>query len=116
MSVSGDSDSNYVDGINVVRDFQVSLESFAFSQTNLKTPRKRELQATDATEDSNIRHRNYLSSDAGPEDELDLGPSTSRTNQPPRKKKRGYAPPETYAHLRVLQDILADDLDGTLSR
>ena len=28
------------------------------------------------------------------------------------KKKRGYAPPETYAHLNCLQDYLKEDLDG----
>lgn len=29
------------------------------------------------------------------------------------KKKRGYAPPGTYAHLNSLQDYLKNDLDGT---
>jgi TDG/mug DNA glycosylase family protein len=30
----------------------------------------------------------------------------------PSKKKRGYAAPETYAHLDDLPDILMEDLDG----
>jgi hypothetical protein len=30
----------------------------------------------------------------------------------PTKKKRGYAPPEAYAHLGLLPDHLKDELDG----
>lgn len=30
----------------------------------------------------------------------------------PAKKQRGYAAPETYAHLEVLPDHLKDELDG----
>lgn len=29
-----------------------------------------------------------------------------------KKPKRGFAPPEQYAHLNFLQDILKEDLDG----
>jgi len=35
-----------------------------------------------------------------------------RERSPKKKVKRGYAPPETYAHLNALQDCLADMLDG----
>lgn len=34
------------------------------------------------------------------------------SNQSPKKKKRSYATPETYAHLPGLQDWLKSELDG----
>ena len=37
----------------------------------------------------------------------DAGASSSA-----KKPKRGYAPPEQYAHLNFLQDYLQEDLDG----
>ena len=43
----------------------------------------------------------------------------SKSSQSPKKKrrqgKRGYAPPETYAHLSHLTDCLKFELDGALS-
>lgn len=36
------------------------------------------------------------------------------SSQSPKKKKRSYATPETYAHLPGLQDCLKDELDGNL--
>jgi hypothetical protein len=51
---------------------------------------------------------------------LSCSPSKKRTaeaddqEQTPRKKmKRGYAPPEHYAHLKPLGDYLHEGLDGT---
>lgn len=37
---------------------------------------------------------------------------TDRSSSESPKKKRGYAPPETYAHLNALQDYLKEELDG----
>jgi hypothetical protein len=39
-------------------------------------------------------------------------PKISSPQRSPKKQKRSYAPPETYAHLRELQDHLKSDLDG----
>ena len=36
----------------------------------------------------------------------------SERTQSPKKRKRGFAPPEQYAHLNYLQDILKEDLDS----
>jgi hypothetical protein len=36
----------------------------------------------------------------------------SETGSPPKKLKRTYAAPETYAHLSGLNDSLKEDLDG----
>ncbi|KAJ7940512.1 uracil-DNA glycosylase-like protein [Mycena leptocephala] len=38
-------------------------------------------------------------------------PKISSPQRSPKKQKRSYAPPETYAHLRELQDHLKSDLD-----
>ena len=35
------------------------------------------------------------------------------TSSPVKKVKRGYAPPEQYAHLNYLQDYLQEGLDST---
>jgi TDG/mug DNA glycosylase family protein len=40
--------------------------------------------------------------------------SVSRTRTPLSPSKRGFAPPEKYSHLHVLQDYLAPVLDSTL--
>lgn len=48
---------------------------------------------------------------------LPLSPSTtSLSGKASKKQKRGYAPPETYAHLKGLPDHLAYELDGKLCR
>jgi hypothetical protein len=40
--------------------------------------------------------------------------SRKRRDRSPEKSKRGYASPETYAHLNMLQDYLCEELDGEL--
>lgn len=49
------------------------------------------------------------------EDEDDVLPMLTATPSSQRKKrpKRGYAPPEVYDHLHILQDYLEPHLDGT---
>jgi len=59
-----------------------------------------------------MRRKRALSSDEGmandSKDDMKLLVSDSPS---PTKRKRGYATPETYAHLDDLPDILANDLD-----
>jgi hypothetical protein len=96
----------------VARELHASLKSFAFTP---KSPSQisngsNHLQRKESVQKTGLKRRSSL-------DELDIKldfyPSTSRIPSPRKKKKRGYAAPETYAHLRVLQDILTEGLDGT---
>jgi len=97
----------------------LDLTQFAYSPTTSpqrKSPRK-----------SSIRPKEFASSPTRfiAEDEKpikraldsvqdDNGPSPSPSPQrSPKKAKRSYATPETYAHLRGLNDYLKDELDGT---
>jgi len=44
---------------------------------------------------------------------LDVRNDNGSPQRSPKKAKRSYATPETYAHLRCLNDYLKDELDGT---
>ncbi|KAJ6496986.1 uracil-DNA glycosylase-like protein [Mycena vitilis] len=67
--------------------FRSSLSQFSFEKTELRrSPRKP------------VPNRSRKTKTASPERSL-------------KKQKRSYAPPETYAHLRELQDHLKPDLD-----
>jgi hypothetical protein len=51
-----------------------------------------------------------LASKREEDDDVDVEPLKFSPKK--QKLKRTYAPPETYAHLRELQDHLKPDLDG----
>lgn len=97
--------ANETKGENAIREFRASLASFAFP-SNLPASNLRKNDNV-----SKIRRKRTVPSDE-PDVEFDSKLSCLRSPSP-KKKKRGYAAPETYAHLRMLQDILAEGLDGT---
>ncbi|KAJ7741534.1 uracil-DNA glycosylase-like protein [Mycena maculata] len=80
--------------------FRSSLSQFSFASSDnnqpRRSPRKQSLPAS-------------RSPAKRPSNSQDIGsPSRERSI---KKQKRSYAPPETYAHLRELQDHLKQDLD-----
>lgn len=96
-----------------LRLFQASMAQFSFSSPSTssgvnsspqKSPRKPVLRGTRANED-----QHNIGLDRAQTDD-ETGPQRS-----PKKRKRGFAGPEAYAHLRYLQDYLREDLDGALS-
>lgn len=106
-TMSGTNSDDDVDS-PVIREFHASLEPFAFTaRPNANIPRN-------DTDIQGIERKRRLPSDERGTT-LDKKPSTSISPLPRKKKKRGYAAPETYAHLGVLQDVLTEGLDGTLS-
>ncbi|KAI0062782.1 DNA glycosylase [Artomyces pyxidatus] len=44
---------------------------------------------------------------------FESGNASRAASRSPKKQKRGYAPPEVYAHLNLLSDYLAEGLDVT---
>lgn len=112
--MSGAEDRDDFDNTTSVREFHASLRSFAFIKSQARLGTSPNLQRTDGAQ--NVGRKRPLSSDE-PDVEVYFKPPTSHSPFPnPTKKKkwRGYAAPETYAHLRVLQDVLTEGLDGTL--
>jgi TDG/mug DNA glycosylase family protein len=105
--MSGAEGHDYLDSTAAIRKFHASLKSFAFTATSRKPNDQRHASIQD------VGRKRRLSS-GRPGIELNLKLSTSRRPSP-KKKKRGYAAPETYAHLGVLQDILTEGLYGTSS-
>ena len=45
---------------------------------------------------------------------IDIKSETGSQKRSPKKPKRTYAAPETYAHLNGLNDCLKEQLDGKL--
>lgn len=109
-TMSGTEDHDCTDSTAVIREFHASLKSFAFSAMSLSRKPTRSRNGSI----QGIEQKCRLPSD---ERGVRLGLKTSMSSglSSQRNKKRGYAAPETYAHLSVLQDILTDSLDGTLS-
>ncbi|KAF5380177.1 hypothetical protein D9615_006216 [Tricholomella constricta] len=115
--LSTDELSTQAEDAKVLSGFQVSLASFAYknpvarrppslsSQGSKKDSLKRRLESSDADEASASGSQPSL---VKQEESITgtLGPSPKK-----RKQARGYAGPETYAHLRVLQDVLTEGLD-----
>lgn len=109
--MSGAEDRDDFDNTTSVREFHASLRSFAFIKSQARLGTSPNLQRTDGAQ--NVGRKRPLSSDE-PDVEVYFKPPTSHSPFPnPTKKKkwRGYAAPETYAHLRVLQDVLTEGLD-----
>lgn len=78
-----------------------SLRSRASTQDVVEPPRKRHLEIAP---DSLIIPSSPVATDS----------TCGDTPRKKQKKVRGYAAPEVYAHLRDLEDILAEGLDGML--
>jgi hypothetical protein len=83
-----------------LNNFRTSLAKFTFTENRelrKSPPKSIAMQARSSKKQSSSTHEDSAKIDA---------PS------PKKKLKRSYAPPETYAHLRELQDHLKPDLDG----
>jgi len=99
------------DGIDAVeiRNFRNSLVKFEHIEPSLK---KNTPGSTIANQHQAISVRSPLKRRSPSAfDPLDQVTVTSNTS--PKKKRKGYASPDTYAHLHSLQDYLVEDLDGT---
>ncbi len=96
----------------VISEFSSSLAKFAFKSkpsTPVKEPRRSPRKAT---------RNSYTEKD----DRLRQSPSKKRviyfdnevkpSGSPSKKQKRGFAPPEVYAHLKLLPDYLKPCLDS----
>ncbi|KAJ7685316.1 uracil-DNA glycosylase-like protein [Mycena polygramma] len=84
--------------------FRSSLSQFSFEKTELRrSPRKPVPNRSRTASSSPVKRR---ASESDTKETKITSPERS-----PKKQKRSYAPPETYAHLRELQDHLKPDLD-----
>ncbi|KAJ6597016.1 uracil-DNA glycosylase-like protein [Mycena vulgaris] len=81
--------------------FRAALSQFSFG-----SPDKNELRRSPRKP---LPVRSSPAKRQASEDVKDAGASSRERS--PKKQKRSYAPPETYAHLRELQDHLRQDLD-----
>lgn len=106
LSYDGSRDAN-------LTSFQGAVAQFKFSpspSTPRRSPRNRVLRGVEDDSLPTSRKasaKSPLKRQAVSDDEKILTRS-------PKKLKRGYAAPEMYAHLHVLQDHLKEELDGNL--
>ena len=107
-----------------ILNFRSALSEFRFSPAKSESPLRRSQRLPRST----VKRESEYASDVG--DVLPAPRKTSRKRpaspasrkrgeqgadaltSPKKKPKRGYAPPETYAHLAALNDYLAPGLDG----
>jgi TDG/mug DNA glycosylase family protein len=93
----------------------LDLTQFAYSQKP-STPLRRSPRKS-----SSLRFKDTSPTRSNAEDEklptkraLEVKSETGSPQRSPKKVKRTYATPETYAHLSGLQDWLKEELDGTV--
>ncbi|KAF9052468.1 DNA glycosylase [Hymenopellis radicata] len=100
----------------VISEFSSSLAQFAFKSepsTPVKEPRRspRKATRTSYADTNRLRQspskKRVLYFDNDDDDKVLVKPSGS----PSKKQKRGFAPPEVYAHLKLLPDYLKPCLD-----
>ncbi|KAJ3490353.1 hypothetical protein NLI96_g1472 [Meripilus lineatus] len=113
-------------------DLKASLETYRFTPSPKKPPRKRARDEDDedvlptletvAIVSRRVTRSSTLKAKASFEHSNDVElPTPSKKRAKPnsasgssKKPKRGFAPPEQYAHLNYLQDILKENLDGMI--
>ncbi|KAJ6502433.1 uracil-DNA glycosylase-like protein [Mycena sanguinolenta] len=92
-------DDSALTDTSLVQKFQSSIAQFSYpSNPELRRSPRKHVPAR-STSSSPVKR---LASES-----VDI----KETKFSPKKQKRSYAPPETYAHLRELQDHLKPDLD-----
>jgi hypothetical protein len=101
------------DGVDAVMvpNFRDSLVKFEHTEPSLRrSPRKHNTGSTtiDPKQAISVRSPGKKRSPSA-FDSYDQDPVSQRS---PKRGRKGYAPPDTYAHLHVLQDYLAEELDG----
>lgn len=120
-----DDGEDYATKNTTITSFHSSISSFAF---NVKTPQSP--QAFQSRYSLRSRAPTQHIVEPPRKRRLEIAPNSqispsspiathedSKCGDTPRKKQkkvRGYAAPEVYAHLRDLEDILAEGLDGML--
>ncbi|TFL04302.1 uracil-DNA glycosylase-like protein [Pterulicium gracile] len=85
----------------------IDLRSLAPRQSPRSSPRKRaraDGDASSSAKDTQLASNSTATS-------APSSPTASSRKRQKIRQKRGYAPPETYEHLRVLQDYLQPNLD-----
>jgi hypothetical protein len=92
----------------------LDLTQFAYSPTTSplrRSPRKYSIRPNELTSSPTP---SIAGDEKPPKRALDdVRNDTGSSQRSPKKAKRSYATPETYAHLRGLNDYLKDELDGT---
>jgi len=109
--------SSIVSSSPVLQNFRTSLANYASKQGPITTPRRsprkktsRRLDDITLKADDQKSPQSKKRSAEGDDGSRNSKPSTESS---PKKPKRGYAEPGTYAHLHELQDYLKEELDGT---
>jgi len=101
-----------------LRDFCSSLTQFIHHEPPLRrSPRKIRVLSSIKPESVEDALPAPLPSNSSPSRKRDLAfvcDDTKIFTHSPKKQKRGYAAPEIYAHLNILQDYLKPELDSGL--
>jgi hypothetical protein len=102
------------DRTHVTETFRESISKFKFSTPSITAPsslrRSVRVAATTASPKLVVNHDVVPS--PTPAKGKRKAPDGSPSKNAVKKLKRGYAPPETYAHLSPLTDCLVHGLDG----
>ncbi|KAJ7449934.1 uracil-DNA glycosylase-like protein [Mycena latifolia] len=110
-------EEDIADNSAALNQFRTSLSQFSFGSPDKQELRRspRKLVPVRASPSKSVRtspSKRQASESGFSERETKAAGSSSRErSRSPKKQKRSYAPPETYAHLRELQDHLKQDLD-----
>jgi hypothetical protein len=104
------------DRTHVTETFRESISKFKFSTPSITAPGDSSLRrsvrvATTAASPKLVVNHDVVPSPT-PAKGKRKAPDGSPSKNAVKKLKRGYAPPETYAHLSSLTDCLAHGLDG----
>lgn len=101
------------DRTHVTETFRESISKFKFSTPSITAPDDSSLRVATSTATS---PKLVVNHDVVPSPTPAKGkrkaPDGSPSKNAVKKLKRGYAPPETYAHLSPLTDCLVHGLDG----
>ncbi|PCH44660.1 DNA glycosylase [Wolfiporia cocos MD-104 SS10] len=115
----------------LVQRFSETLASFSFTPTQPRSPRKLKRESTDGDDALpvlsspsrkswgrktriEVKRETHASARATAKEELLCATSpeaAAKVNAKAAKGKRGYAPPENYAHLEPLNSYLKEELD-----
>ena len=103
--------------------FKASLKQFEFRAESSTSPLRKFLRKQQTNPDiqestplSSPRKRKSAQSIHENSDLEESSPSSpSKTKSRSQKRKKGYAPPEEYAHLRELNDCIKLHLDGNFA-
>lgn len=126
MKIEDDKTTGIETKPSVATNFQSSLAKFTFvpgpnsgidlgirKSSRKPVSRKRESSPGSEADPINSKARKFQAADDDPEGMEAPGVEPPQlAKRPPKKRKRGFAGPELYAHLHGLQDHVQEGLDG----